>query len=188
MATHTEHETRTKHTGSRPPENTTDWKPQKPFDKNSLDTRSTDPAHEQMTIAEEQRRRGQVIEQMGMENYQKHVDQRGEDTGNPNLPVNKDRPFVDGTSSIGGTLSCTMGNWDNMQDDPHSYSYRWARDGEPITDAALDSYIVVEDDVSHSLSCLVTAQNSVGNVSAMSNVVGPIPSGESSRSSSKRRS
>ena len=114
-------------------------------------------------------------------------------------PVNVDVPYVQGDTSLGGTLTCTMGNWDNMQDEPHSYAYQWWRldpntDGETAIEGATDStYVVVDaDDVSF-LFCIVTATNVGGSTEVTSNSVeiffGTVPGGTSGQKvgTNKRR-
>lgn len=78
-------------------------------------------------------------------------------------PVNVDVPLVMGDGVVGQSLTCTMGNWDN---EPTSYSYAWMRDADAITDATADTYTIVEDDVGHSVGCIVTATNSAASVAA----------------------
>jgi len=74
-------------------------------------------------------------------------------------PVNVDVPYV---SQTGSTLSCTMGNWENV---PTSYSYRWQIDGANVgTDSAL--YAVTAADVGGMATCTVTATNARGSTTA----------------------
>ena len=76
-------------------------------------------------------------------------------------PVNVDVPYV---SQTGSTLSCTMGNWENV---PTSYSYRWQIDGTNVgTDSAL--YTVTAGDVGGLATCTVTATNARGSTTAPS--------------------
>ena len=81
------------------------------------------------------------------------------------LPVNVDVPQVmPDEAHPGDTLTCTMGNWQNMSDG--SYRYQWQHDQtRPIgTDSA--SYVVVDDDVDGEISCIVTAENAIGETEA----------------------
>jgi hypothetical protein len=74
-------------------------------------------------------------------------------------PVNVDVPYV---SQTGPTLSCTMGNWENV---PTSYSYRWQIDGTNVgADSAL--YTVTAGDVGGMATCTVTATNARGSTTA----------------------
>jgi hypothetical protein len=80
-------------------------------------------------------------------------------------PVNRDVPHVSGTGTVGSTLNCTMGNWDNMSAEPHSYAYQWQRDAVDIGATAAD-YVIVAGDAGHSLTCVVTATNAMGSTAA----------------------
>jgi hypothetical protein len=71
-----------------------------------------------------------------------------------------DVPQATGTGVVGSTLNCTMGNWNG---EPTSYAYQWNGTGQP-SDAA--DYTVAADDVGQSLSCVVTATNTVGSTAA----------------------
>lgn len=74
-------------------------------------------------------------------------------------PMNKDVPFVDGAATVGGTLTCTMGNWTG---EPTSYTYAWSGTGA-ATDA---SYVVADTDAGTSITCTVTATNANGSTTA----------------------
>ena len=77
-------------------------------------------------------------------------------------PVNVDVPHAQpDTASVGDTVTCTMGNW-NMQ--PSAYSYQWLRGGTEVGSGP--SYVTVEGDAGHSLSCVVTASNAIGSTVA----------------------
>jgi hypothetical protein len=77
-------------------------------------------------------------------------------------PVCNDTPYVDGAGTVGSTLTCTMGNWTGS---PSSYAYQWKSDG--TTDIGTGaSYVVVGEDVGHSLTCVVTASNYLGSATA----------------------
>ena len=80
-------------------------------------------------------------------------------------PANVDVPHVSGTGTVGQTLTCTMGNWDNMGSGEVSYAYQWQSDG--TTDLATgSSYVVAAGDVGHSITCVVTATNALGSTAA----------------------
>ena len=87
-------------------------------------------------------------------------------------PTNVDIPYV---SADDDEANCTMGNWENMQEEPHSYAYAWQRDGSPISGATLENYPFVAADTGKAIGCIVTATNSGGSTTApISNtVVGP---------------
>ena len=78
-------------------------------------------------------------------------------------PVNVDVPYLspDG-ASVGDTLNCTMGNWNNV---PSEYFYSWKRDGGPLTGSG-NSYVVADGDAGHAITCVVTAQNAIGTTTA----------------------
>jgi hypothetical protein len=76
--------------------------------------------------------------------------------------VCNDTPYVSGTGVVGETLSCTMGNWTGS---PTSYAYQWLSDGTtPLGTGA--SYVVVAADAGHSITCTVTASNSLGTATS----------------------
>lgn len=90
----------------------------------------------------------------------------GESVSEP--PVNVDVPHVGGTGTVGSTLTCTMGNWDN---EPSGYQYEWRTDGSPNA-ATGASYVVAAGDAGGEVSCVVTATNAAGStVAPESNVV-----------------
>lgn len=79
-------------------------------------------------------------------------------------PVNVDVPLVMGDGFPGGTLTCTMGNWDG---EPESYQYNWKSDGQPVkATTGGDTYQVLPEDVTHSITCVVVATNSAGSTEA----------------------
>ena len=83
-------------------------------------------------------------------------------------PVNVDVPLAGQT---GTTLNCTMGNWENMQAEPHSYAYQWQRDGANVAGATAADYVVTPADVDAAMACVVAATNVLGTVTARSNDV-----------------
>jgi len=78
-------------------------------------------------------------------------------------PVNRDVPYLGGNGTVGSTLNCTMGNWDN---EPSSYTYAWKSDGTTDLVGVGANYIVVASDDGHSITCVVTATNSLGSTTA----------------------
>jgi hypothetical protein len=98
-------------------------------------------------------------------------------------PVIVDAPYVSGPSGdqsavVGDTINCTMGNWSNMQAEPHSYSYQWRTldfnndDQEAdIVGATLSSYTVASTDNGLIVYCDVTATNTAGSTTQDSNGV-----------------
>ena len=99
-------------------------------------------------------------------------------------PVNRDVPHVTGDGTVGSTLNCTKGNWDNMGGEGQvsgTYAYAWQTDGTPNS-ATGENYNVVAGDVGKSISCIVTGTNSLGSVAApVSNAV-TITEGNGARS------
>jgi hypothetical protein len=79
-------------------------------------------------------------------------------------PVNVDIPYVspEGLVTVGATLNCTMGNWEN---EPTDYQYLWLRDGAASVGTDTD-YTTVAADVDHTLTCTVTAVNAIGATQA----------------------
>jgi hypothetical protein len=81
-------------------------------------------------------------------------------------PVNTSPPALSGSPVEGEAMFCSVGTWNGAR--PLTYTHGWLRDGHPIAAAASSSYIVAAADVSHTLSCRITAMNSVGMASAAS--------------------
>ena len=95
-------------------------------------------------------------------------------------PVNVDVPHAYGpsgdTAVVGEVLTCTLGNWDNMEAEPHSYTHQWIRVNESDstqedTGGRATNYTLVVADGGHSVLCYVTATNSVGSTGRSSNKV-----------------
>ena len=79
-------------------------------------------------------------------------------------PVNVDIPYLGGDGVPGGTLNCTMGNWEG---EPDSYQYNWLSDGQPVkSGTGSETYQVLPEDVGHGITCVVTATNSLGSTEA----------------------
>jgi hypothetical protein len=66
---------------------------------------------------------------------------------------------------VGSELTCTMGNWEGMQAEPHSYAYAWQLDGADITGGTA-TLPVVAADVGKSATCVVSATNAAGTTAA----------------------
>jgi hypothetical protein len=77
-------------------------------------------------------------------------------------PTNVDIPFVSGTGDVGSSLNCTMGNWTG---EPTGYVGKWMSDGTVEVGTGAD-YVVADTDVGHSLTCVVTATNVLGEGTA----------------------
>ncbi len=89
--------------------------------------------------------------------------------GPAKAPKNTALPVVSGTPAVGHTLSCSAGSWSGAP--APTFTYQWLLGGTPISGATGTAYQVVSADEGHSLSCEVTAKNSVKSVSALSAAV-----------------
>jgi hypothetical protein len=78
-------------------------------------------------------------------------------------------PQVSGQPSVGATLSCSSGTWSGTP--APSFAYQWVRDEAIVVGAATNTYTVAGADAGHSLSCQVTAANSAGKETVLSNSV-----------------
>ncbi|MCB9635724.1 MAG: hypothetical protein H6721_26700 [Sandaracinus sp.] len=81
-------------------------------------------------------------------------------------------PVISGTSTIGQTLTSTLGSWSGEQ--PITYARQWLRDGVEISGATNDSYLLAVADYDADITCRITATNALGSVSAVSNTLGPV--------------
>ena len=95
-------------------------------------------------------------------------------------PVNVDAPHAYGpsgdTAVVGDTLTCTMGNWDNMQTEPHSYAYEWIRMTpsdfiQEDTGVTTPDYTLTAADDGFILFCYLTATNAIGSAGESSNQI-----------------
>ena len=75
------------------------------------------------------------------------------------LPVNIDIPHA---WQEGNVVNCTMGNWTNV---PSDYAYQW-KSGSTNIGAGGPSYLVTQADIGRTVTCVVTATNGGGSVSA----------------------
>jgi uncharacterized cupin superfamily protein len=82
------------------------------------------------------------------------------------VPVNVAVPYIE---QRGGTLNCTMGEWENR---PHGYEYRWYLDGVAVveeeggTSVSSADYVIRAGDVGRRATCVVAARNVLGEVAA----------------------
>lgn len=67
--------------------------------------------------------------------------------------------------SVGSALTCKKGTWSGTN---ISYQVAWKRNGNTITDATSDVYLVLSDDLGSQLSCVVTGKNTAGQSVATS--------------------
>ncbi len=73
-------------------------------------------------------------------------------------PRNRLAPALQGSPTVGGTLSCGRGAWDERADTPYGITYRWLRDGTQIAGATAPSYKVLRTDLGHSIACVAIAE------------------------------
>jgi hypothetical protein len=90
------------------------------------------------------------------------------------LPYNIDPPTISGTTKPGNTLTAQSGNWGGST--PINYTYQWKRDGVNISGATSNTYIVTSGDIGKSLTVSVTAANTGGSATQLSNSLGPVTS------------
>ncbi len=84
-------------------------------------------------------------------------------------PVNTVPPALSGSPEVGVEIACDTGTWTGTE--PITYSYQWQRDnGGPVEDIgdSTNAYTVEEADLGYSIYCLVTATNTAGEASALS--------------------
>jgi DNA-binding beta-propeller fold protein YncE len=91
-------------------------------------------------------------------------------------PVSAQSPSITGDAHQGQTLTCS-GHWANddigalLYREPSSVAYQWLLDGSPIGGATSSTYELQAADVSHDVSCKVTASNFAGSANAESSAV-----------------
>lgn len=94
-------------------------------------------------------------------------------------PVNTTVPQALGPNdpaAVGDVLTCTMGEWQNMQAEPHSYAYQWWNTtaewvSNPISGATANEYMVQSADNSMYVFCELTATNTVSSNMIASNLI-----------------
>jgi hypothetical protein len=90
-------------------------------------------------------------------------------------PVNLASPSLAGTARVGVTLSCSPGSW---RGNP-SFTFAWLRNGSPIPVTSSAIYKLDVADRGAAVQCRVTAANSAGAATAVSNALGvaalPLP-------------
>lgn len=83
----------------------------------------------------------------------------------PPAPTVIDVPYA---SQKGGTLSCTMGNWNG---EPTAYAYQWQTGGANIPGADEATFSLDAPHIGEKFVCVVIAGNAGGGTSATSNEV-----------------
>lgn len=84
------------------------------------------------------------------------------------IPVNTVAPVISGTPNVGYMLLSSTGTWSDGNTPPITYSYQWKRNGSNIIGATSSAYTMVNADLGTTITCTVTATNSIGNNSANS--------------------
>ena len=86
----------------------------------------------------------------------------------PVAPSNTVAPAITGTLTEGSALTCSTGTWTGTA--PITYAYQWRANGAPIGGATSATYVTTGQ-AGASITCMVTASNTQGNVAALSNAV-----------------
>lgn len=81
------------------------------------------------------------------------------------IPVNTVAPAITGTAQVGQTLTVTNGTWAG---NAATYTRQWKR-GATNVGAGGTTYVPVVGDIGSPITCIVTATNSTGAVTATSN-------------------
>jgi uncharacterized protein YukE len=96
-------------------------------------------------------------------------------------PSNQQEPFISSKVAVvvGAKLTGNRGAWNG--DDPITYSDQWRRCNDnatgckDVTNATGTTYTIVKADAGHTLRFQVTAKNSDGSATAVSNATGEVP-------------
>ena len=86
-------------------------------------------------------------------------------------PVNYATPTIIGTTVLGLDLTCTTGSWYGYP--TLTFTYQWQRSGVDIASATNNTYTILAQDVSTSITCIVTATNTISTSTVTSNSVTP---------------
>jgi hypothetical protein len=85
------------------------------------------------------------------------------------IPNNTVAPVISGTNTFGSTLSTTNGTFTGTA--PLTYTYQWLRNGSPISGQTASTYVIGSSDSLANITCSVTATNSYGSDSEVSNTI-----------------
>jgi len=85
------------------------------------------------------------------------------------IPVNTVAPVISGTNTFGSTLTTTDGTFTGTA--PLTYTYQWLRNGSPISWQTASTYVIGSSDSLANITCSVTATNSYGSDSEVSNTI-----------------
>lgn len=84
-------------------------------------------------------------------------------------PVNTVAPVISGTNTFGSTLTTTNGTFTGTA--TLIYTYQWLRGGSPIAGQTASTYVIGASDSLAAITCEVTATNSYGFDSEVSNTI-----------------
>jgi len=85
------------------------------------------------------------------------------------IPNNTVAPVISGTNTFGSTLTTTNGTFTGTA--PLIYTYQWLRGGSPIAGQTASTYVIGASDSLAAITCEVTATNSYGFDSEVSNTI-----------------
>jgi hypothetical protein len=85
------------------------------------------------------------------------------------IPNNTVAPVISGTNTFGSTLTTTDGTFTGTA--PLTYTYQWLRNGSPISGQTASTYVIGASDSLANITCSVTATNSYGSDSEVSNTI-----------------
>jgi Ca2+-binding RTX toxin-like protein len=88
-------------------------------------------------------------------------------------PRNRLGPGLQGSPTVGGTLTCGRGAWDERADSPYAITYQWVRNSSSIKAATGSAYTILRSDLGSSIWCVATAAGLV-QVSSQSAYVAPV--------------
>jgi hypothetical protein len=89
-------------------------------------------------------------------------------------PTNTVAPAITGSAVDGTTLSVSTGTWNDNNATISGYTYQWKRGGTNIAGATNNTYALTSSDIGFAITVSVTATNSIGSTTAVSNAVGPV--------------
>jgi hypothetical protein len=94
----------------------------------------------------------------------------------PTAPTNNTLPVLDGTPTVGETLTSTTGTWSGYP--APSFQYQWVRGASTnISGATSSSYQLQDADLGSTVKCRVTATNTAGSSNATSAATAAIAAG-----------
>lgn len=85
------------------------------------------------------------------------------------VPANIVPPTLTGPTIVGRELSCSQGAWAGHP--TPAFTYQWRKDGLDIAGATTNVHTVIASDVGFTLTCAVTATNTMGDDTTLSNAV-----------------